>query len=127
MITLMVMVSVLPVHALPTTGTFEVTFDQLAPSGYPNAGSGTFTSVSGNVTSYDFEFTVPYEDFSNPPAGLTWDGTQLSGSVTADYIISASLIFSGNTYEIIIPSVDYIAYNLGTGQCAQDGSPDNEI
>jgi hypothetical protein len=137
MITLMVMVSVSPVHALPTTGTFDVIFDQdthlNGPDPVPNAGSGTFTSVgdnAGNVTSNHFEFTTPInEDFSAPSGALTWNGIALSGNAAAEYFPSIYTLelFTTLRYEIVTTRTFYIQYNLGSSvdQCTQDNFDDS--
>ena len=72
-------------------GTFEVIFNQTSPLAVSNAGSGTFTALIGAVTSYDFDFSTPSEEFSGPPNSLTLDGTRLNGFDFAEYIAGATL------------------------------------
>ena len=113
------------VHALPITGTFEVTFNQVSPTPIANAGHGTFTATAGVVNDYEFEFTSPIaEDFEDPPP-LTWNGTSLSGAVFGEYIFNAFLQFFGpNSYEISVPQVFYFDNYLGN-VCGVDGMVGN--
>ena len=111
-----------PVHALPLTGNFEITFNQAIPNPVANAGHGTFSAAAGVVTAYEFEFTSPLvEDFEGPPSALAWNGTSLSGSDFAEYISGIFLQFLGaNVYEISVPQIIYFDNYLGS-ICGADG------